>query len=126
MVEGDRSRDEEARGTKPLLQERRGEKESVSNDPNDHNSLFQDTAVETLQSRGVQFMRCHTATEEQPRALVKHNNLSQSPEEIVKECWHTPFRAFWCTPPWSPRLLCCRPKAVTPISRYNPRKGQLR
>ena len=61
------------------------QKESASNDPDDHNSLFQDTSIEALQARGVQFMSCHTATEEQARVLVKRNNLSQSPEEIVKD-----------------------------------------
>jgi hypothetical protein len=30
-------------------------------------------------------MSCHTATEEQARALVKRNKLTQSPEEIVKD-----------------------------------------
>lgn len=30
-------------------------------------------------------MSCHTATEEQARALVGRNKLSQSPEEIVKD-----------------------------------------
>jgi hypothetical protein len=60
-------------------------KESASNDPDDHNSRFQDTSIEALQARGVQFMSCHTATEEQARVLVKRNNLSQSPEEIVKD-----------------------------------------
>ena len=61
------------------------QKESVSKDPDDPNSLFQDTSIEALQARGVQFMSCHTATEEQARALVKLNKLSQSPEEIVKD-----------------------------------------
>jgi hypothetical protein len=60
-------------------------KESVSQDPNDRNSLFQDTSIEALQARGVQFMSCHTATEEQARALVERNKLSQSPEEIVED-----------------------------------------
>jgi len=60
-------------------------KSASSNDPNDRNSLLQDTSIETLQSRGVQFLSCHTATEEQARALVKHNNLTQKPEEIVHE-----------------------------------------
>jgi hypothetical protein len=61
------------------------QKESVSKDPNDHDSLFQDTSIEALQARGVQFMSCHTATEEQARVLVKRNKLSPSPEEIVKD-----------------------------------------
>jgi hypothetical protein len=56
-----------------------------ASDPNDRNSSFQDTAIETLVSRGVQFLSCHTATEEQARALVKHNNLTQDPETIVHE-----------------------------------------
>jgi len=61
------------------------QKESASNDPDDHNSLFQDTSIEALQARGVQFMSCHTATEEQARVLAKRNKLSQTPEEIVKD-----------------------------------------
>jgi hypothetical protein len=61
------------------------QKESASNDPDDPNSLLQDTSIEALQARSVQFMSCHTATEEQARALVKRNKLSQSPEEIVKD-----------------------------------------
>ena len=61
------------------------QKKSVSKDPNDQDSLFQDTSIEALQARGVQFMSCHTATEEQARVLVKRNKLSQSPEEIVKD-----------------------------------------
>jgi intracellular sulfur oxidation DsrE/DsrF family protein len=56
-----------------------------ANDPNDRNSSLQDNAIETLQSRGVQFLSCHTATEEQARALIKHNNLTQDPETIVHE-----------------------------------------
>ena len=61
------------------------QKKSLSKDPNDQGSLFQDTSIEALQARGVQFMSCHTATEEQARVLVKRNKLSQSSEEIVKD-----------------------------------------
>ena len=61
------------------------QKESTAKDPNDPGSIFQDTSIEALQSRGVQFMSCHTATEEQAHALVKRNKLSQAPEEIVKD-----------------------------------------
>ncbi len=32
------------------------QKESASKDPNDHDSLFQDTTIEALQARDVQFM----------------------------------------------------------------------
>ena len=44
--------------------------ESTS-DPDDAQSFFQDTAIATLQSRGVVFLTCHTAVEEQARAIVK-------------------------------------------------------
>ncbi|HET9028621.1 MAG TPA: hypothetical protein VFN49_00460 [Candidatus Aquilonibacter sp.] len=43
-------------------------------DPDDANSMYQDTQIETLQKRGVVFMTCHTAVEEQSRALVKAGN----------------------------------------------------
>jgi hypothetical protein len=54
-------------------------------DPDDENSIFQDISIRALQLRGVQFLCCHTATEEQARALIAHQNLRQQPEEIVKE-----------------------------------------
>lgn len=57
----------------------------ASEDPNDENSSFQDASIQTLQARGVQFLCCHTATEEQSRALIKQWGLTQQPEEIVKD-----------------------------------------
>jgi len=54
-------------------------------DPDDENSLFQDVSIQALQLRGVQFLCCHTATEEQARGLIAHQNLRQQPEQIVKE-----------------------------------------
>jgi len=60
-------------------------KSASATDPNDRNSSFQDSSIETMQARGVQFLSCHTATEEQARGLIKHNNLTQEPEEIVHE-----------------------------------------
>ena len=57
----------------------------AAQDPDDENSLFQDTSIQALQLRGVQFLCCHTATEEQARALIKQFALSQRPEEIVKD-----------------------------------------
>jgi hypothetical protein len=57
----------------------------AAQDPNDVNSLFQDTSIQALQLRGVQFLCCHTATEEQSRALIKQFALSQQPEEVVKD-----------------------------------------
>jgi intracellular sulfur oxidation DsrE/DsrF family protein len=40
-------------------------------DPDSDDSVYQDTSIETLQSRGVVFLTCHTAVEEQSRTLVK-------------------------------------------------------
>ncbi len=57
----------------------------VSQDPNDENSSFQDTSIPALQARGVQFLCCHTAAEEQARVLIKQYSLAQQPEEIVKD-----------------------------------------
>ena len=54
-------------------------------DPDDPESPFQDTSVQTLQARGVQFLSCHTALEEQARILVKRLHLTRSPEEVVKD-----------------------------------------
>ena len=46
-------------------------------------SLYQDTSLQALQQRGVKMLSCHTALEEQVRALIAHNSLTQQPEEIV-------------------------------------------
>lgn len=56
-----------------------------STDPNSPNSLYQDISIQALQHRGVAFLCCHTASEEQARLLIKHNNLPVSPEDIVKD-----------------------------------------
>lgn len=39
--------------------------------PDDPSGMYQDTSIEMLQKRGVTFLTCHTAVEEQARALVK-------------------------------------------------------
>ena len=57
----------------------------ATQDPDDEKSLFQDTSMQALQLRGVQFLCCHTATEEQSRLLIKQFALSQQPEEVVKD-----------------------------------------
>ena len=57
----------------------------ASQDPNDDNSQFQDNSMQALQARGVQFLCCHTATEEQARILIKQFSLAQKPEEIVTD-----------------------------------------
>ena len=58
---------------------------AASQDPDDPRSLYQDTSVQTLQTRGVQFLSCHTATEEQTRALIRRSQLTQTPEQIVED-----------------------------------------
>jgi len=59
--------------------------ESAAKDPDDLNSIYQDTSMEALQSRGAHFLSCHTALEEQVRVLIARNKLSQSPEDVVKD-----------------------------------------
>jgi intracellular sulfur oxidation DsrE/DsrF family protein len=44
---------------------------SKTDDPDSDGSFYQDTSIETLQARGVVFLTCHTAVEEQARTLVK-------------------------------------------------------
>jgi hypothetical protein len=59
--------------------------ESAAKNPDDRDSIYQDTGMHALQSRGAQFLSCHTALEEQVRVLVPRNKLSQSPEDLVKD-----------------------------------------
>lgn len=40
--------------------------------PNDEKGMYQDTSIEMLQKRGLIVLSCHTAVEEQARALVKN------------------------------------------------------
>jgi intracellular sulfur oxidation DsrE/DsrF family protein len=56
-----------------------------SRDPNDQNSIYQDASVQGLQARGVKFLSCHTALEEQARGLRRQWKLTQTPEEIAKD-----------------------------------------
>lgn len=41
-------------------------------DPDDPQSMYQDTSIATLQSRGLVVLTCHTAVEEQARTIVKN------------------------------------------------------
>lgn len=58
-----------------------------SKDPDDPASLYQDASIETLQKRGVIFLTCHTAVEEQSRALVKTGNApsGMAPGEVASD-----------------------------------------
>jgi hypothetical protein len=57
----------------------------TTEDPDSADSIYQDTSIQALQRRGVQLLSCHTATEEQVRALIAQQKLAQQPELIVKE-----------------------------------------
>ena len=41
--------------------------------------------MQALQTRGAQFLSCHTPLEEQVRVLISRDKLSRSPEEIVND-----------------------------------------
>jgi hypothetical protein len=57
----------------------------ASEDPGSEGSLYQSISIQALESRGVRFLACHTSAEEAARALIKQNNLSAEPEEVVKD-----------------------------------------
>jgi len=57
----------------------------ASQNPDSEDSIYQDKSIQALQHRGVKFLSCHTATEEQVRGLIKHSHLSEQPETIVKD-----------------------------------------
>jgi len=60
-------------------------KAAASQNPDDEGSMYQAHDLTTLRNRGVQFLSCHTALEEQARALVHLRKLNEAPEEIVKD-----------------------------------------
>lgn len=57
----------------------------TSQDPNSKDSIYQDTSIQALQNRGVKFLSCHTADEEQARAIIAFNKLTVEPEALVHE-----------------------------------------
>lgn len=58
---------------------------ATAQNPDDEKSMYQAKDMTTLRRRGVQFLSCHTASEEQARKLVKLRSLNESPEEIVRD-----------------------------------------
>ncbi len=58
---------------------------AAANNPDNENSIDQAKSIQALQSRGVQFLCCHTAAEEQARVLIRRNKLTAAPEEVVKD-----------------------------------------
>jgi hypothetical protein len=57
----------------------------ASEDPSSEESAYQDYSIQSLQARGVRFLSCHSSTEEAARALIKQNNLTAQPEDVVKD-----------------------------------------
>ena len=53
--------------------------------PDDPNGFCQDTSIPVLQSRGVVFLTCHTAVEEQARTLVKGGFASGNPSDVADD-----------------------------------------
>jgi hypothetical protein len=60
-------------------------KTGAPTDIQDRDSAIQDKSIQALQERGVKFMSCHTATEEQVAALTKKFGLKASIEDTVKD-----------------------------------------
>jgi hypothetical protein len=69
----------------PFVRSKVSQEAKRNDDPNDENSMLQDSSIQTLQSRDVQFLCCHTATEEQSRVLIRERGLEAQPEEVVKD-----------------------------------------
>jgi intracellular sulfur oxidation DsrE/DsrF family protein len=58
---------------------------TAATDPSAETSPLQDASMQGLQRRGVRFLSCHTALEEQVRQLIKHYTLSGAPETIARD-----------------------------------------
>lgn len=58
-----------------------------SADPNDEHGMYQDASIETLQRRGAIVLTCHTAVEEQSRAIVKGGfaPAGMSPSDVAAD-----------------------------------------
>ncbi len=59
--------------------------DKADHNPDSEKSIYQDKSMEGLQARGVHFLCCHTATEEQTRKLIARFKLKDQPETIVKD-----------------------------------------
>ena len=57
----------------------------ASQDPNSDKSMFQDTSIQALEARGVQFLCCHMATEGLAGYIIKKQKLTQKHEEVVQD-----------------------------------------
>lgn len=59
--------------------------DKADHNPDSEKSIYQDKSIQGLQARGVHFLCCHTATEEQTRKLIARFGLKEKPETIVKD-----------------------------------------
>lgn len=59
--------------------------DKADHNPDSEKSIYQDKSIQGLQARGVHFLCCHTATEEQSRKLIARFGLKEKPETIVKD-----------------------------------------
>ncbi len=52
--------------------------------PDSERSIYQDKSITGLKARGVNFLACHTALEEQSRAMIARFRLQGTPEHLVQ------------------------------------------
>ena len=57
----------------------------ASKDPNDEKSLYADSSIQALQTRGVQLLACHMAMVAYAGSMVTSLKLQQKPAEVVEE-----------------------------------------
>jgi hypothetical protein len=59
----------------------------TSADPDNEAGMYQDTSIEMLQKRGVVILTCHTAVEEQSKAIVKAGNApaGMAPKDVADD-----------------------------------------
>ncbi len=55
------------------------------NNPDSERSRYQDKSIAGLKARGVQFLACHTAMEEQSRVMIKKFKLAVTPDAMVRD-----------------------------------------
>lgn len=66
-----------------ILYARKGD--PANRDPDDERGYYQDRTVQGLQDRGVVFLSCHTATEEQAQAIAKKLGLAAKPDAVAED-----------------------------------------
>lgn len=57
----------------------------ASSDPSQSGSAFQDSSIQALRARGVQFLACHIAMFRGAGQMVRDLKLKQTPEEVLQD-----------------------------------------